>query len=215
MYFLTTAGRHRGERRAAVAPCATLIDKSFRLVGARAAMKTLELAVRIPREGGKPLRSDSGGPGMPTVTEVVVHGERTNRSGYEYQFTPKHHGGPGSGPDAAQWVTSLNLDEEFAIFDTADEHELSDRDGNLYGVEPDGPDSLRYIGVWNEQVAEFPVAREGEAWHGYPVYPLVDEGPENRRGQKGRPEGVVFTKLVRAGLISPSQRKRIMKGDHA
>lgn len=152
---------------------------------------------------------------MPTVTEVVVHGERTRRGGYGYQFTPKHHGGPGAGSDAARWLASVTLDEEFAIFDAADEHELSDEDGNLYGVERDSLDSLRHIGAWNEQVAIFPFAREGEAWHGYPVYPLVDQGPENRRGQKGRPDGAVFTKMVRAGIISPSQRKRLMKADHA
>jgi hypothetical protein len=109
----------------------------------------------------------------------------------------------------------LGLDEEFAIFDTADYHELSDDAGNLYGLEQEAPDRLRRIGAWEEQVAEFPVAREGEAWHGYPVYPLVDQGPENRRGQKGRPDGAVFAKMVRAGIISPSQRKRLMKAHHA
>jgi hypothetical protein len=154
-------------------------------------------------------------PKMPIVTEVVVHGERTRRGGYQYLFTPKHHGGLGARPDAAQWLTTLSLDEEFAIFHAADEHELSDEEGNLYGVERDGPDSLRTIGRWREQVAKFPFARETEAWHCYPVYPLVDEGPENRRGQKGRPDGSVFTKMVRAGIISPSQRKRLMKADHA
>jgi hypothetical protein len=152
---------------------------------------------------------------MPTVREVTIHGEPTRRSGYQYQFTPKHHGGPGSGPNEAQWLTSLSLAEEFAIFDGADEHEISDGDGHLYGVERDGPGSLRHIGVWDEQVAKFPVTRQGEAWHGYPAYPLVDEGPEYRRGQKGRPDGAVFTKMVRAGIISPTQRKRLMKGHHA
>jgi hypothetical protein len=152
---------------------------------------------------------------MPTVKEVRFHEDRTRRGGYQYQFTPKHHGGPNSGRDAAQWLNNVSLDEEFAIFDAADEHELSDEDENLYGVEGEGPESLRHIGAWNEQVAKFPFARDSEAWHGYPVYPLVDEGPENRRGQKGRPNGAVFTKMVRAGIISPSQRKRLMKADHA
>ncbi len=149
---------------------------------------------------------------MPTLTEVVVHNRRTTRSEYQYQFTPKHHG---AGPGAARWLQELSLDEEFDIFDAADEHELSDDDGRLYGVQRDGEDSLRYIGIWHEQVAEFPLAREGEAWHGYPVYPLVDEGPENRRGQRSRPANIVFGKMVRAGLISQSQRRRLMKGDHA
>jgi hypothetical protein len=152
---------------------------------------------------------------MPTVTEVLVHGERTRRSQHQYQFIPKHHGGPGAGHGVAQWLTEVSLDEEFAIFNAADEHDLSDDDGNLYGVERDGPDRLRKIGVWSEQVAKFPVTRQGEAWHGYPVYPLVEDGPENKRGQKGRPDAAVFAKMVQAGVINASQRKRLMKGEHA
>ena len=41
--------------------------------------------------------------------------------------------------------------------------DFSDEDGRLYGVLPAGLESLCYIGVWQEQVAEFPFAREGEA----------------------------------------------------
>jgi hypothetical protein len=105
---------------------------------------------------------------MPTLSTVVVHGTLTARSRYQYQFTPKHHG---ADPNAAQWLPALSLDDEFSVFDGADEHELSDEDGNLYGVRTDGEGGLRYIGTWNQQVAEFPVARAGEAWHGYPLYP--------------------------------------------
>src|SRR5438105_1295963 len=113
---------------------------------------------------------------MPTLTAVVVHDAVTRRSGYRYQSTPKHHGGD---RDAAQWLPSLSLEEEFAVFNGADEHELSDHDGNLYGVRPDGEGGLRYLGTQHQQVAEFPVARAGEAWHGYPLYPLKELGPRN------------------------------------
>jgi hypothetical protein len=82
-------------------------------------------------------------------------------------------------------------------------------------VRPNGDEGLGYLGTWNQQVAEFPVAREGEAWHGYPLYPLKELGPENRRGEKHRPKNVVFDKMVRAGLITPRQRRRLLKGDYA
>ena len=59
------------------------------------------------------------------------------------------------------------------------------------------------------------MAREGEAWHGYPLYPLNELGPENRRGEKYRPEKTVFDKMVDAGLITRSQRRRLLKGDYA
>lgn len=148
---------------------------------------------------------------MPTLTALVIHDQVTRRNHYRYQFTPKHHGMDAS---AAQWLPTMTLEAEFAIFDGADEHELFAEDGNLYGVQPDEQGGLRHIGKWNEQLAEFPVAREGEAWHGYPLYPLK-EGPANRRGEKHRPEKGVFDKMVQAGLITPTQRRRLLKGDDA
>jgi hypothetical protein len=94
------------------------------------------------------------------------------------------------------------------------QHELSDDAGNLYGVQPDGEGGLIYLGTWNQQIAEFPVAREGEAWHRYPVYPVSDLAPQKRRGEKHRPAKEVFDKMVRAALITRRHRKRLMKGDH-
>jgi hypothetical protein len=149
---------------------------------------------------------------MPTLATIVVHGTRTARGNYQYQFTPKHHGGD---KNAAQWLPGLSLEEEFSVFDAADRHELSDENGNLYGVLRNEEGSLRLIGTWNQQVAEFPAARANEAWHGYPLYPLIELGPENRRGQKGRPEKDVFDRMTRAGVITRVQRGRLLKGDHA
>jgi hypothetical protein len=152
------------------------------------------------------------GTGMPTLATVAVHETLTTRSSYQYQFTPKHHG---ADANAAQWLPSLGLDEEFSVFDGADDHELSDEGGNLYGVLPDENGDLQYVGTWNQQVAEFPASGAGEAWHGYPLYPLVELGPENRRGEKGRPPKAIFDKMTRAGIITRRQRRRLLKGDHA
>jgi hypothetical protein len=149
---------------------------------------------------------------MATLTTVVEHHTLTGRSSYRYQFTPKHHG---ADSDAARWLPSMTLDEEFVVFDEADEHELNGDDGNLYGVQRDDDGEVRYIGTWNQQIAEYPVAREAEPWHGYPLYPLIELGPENRRGQKGRPGKEVFDKMADAGVITRRQRRRLLKGDHA
>jgi hypothetical protein len=105
---------------------------------------------------------------MPTLAVIVVHGQPTRRSAYRYQFTPKHHGGD---TNAAQWLPGLGLDEEFRVCNAADEHDLSDDAGRLYGVLTATEDVLHFIGTLNQQVAEFPVAREGEPWHGYLIYP--------------------------------------------
>jgi hypothetical protein len=109
----------------------------------------------------------------------------------------------------------VSEDEEFAVFDGADESELADEDGNLYGILREGGEGLRYLGTWQQQIAEFPFAREGNPWHGYPLWPLKGLGPENRRGEKFRPEKEVFTRMVQAGLITTRERRRLLKGEYA
>ena len=139
------------------------------------------------------------------------HPQRTQRNQYRYLFAAKHHG---STAGAAQWSPDLSAEDEFAVFDRADEWELADEDGNLYGVLPHGEDSLRHLGIWHEQIAEFPCAAEGMPWHGYPLWPINHEGPSNRRKQKYRPEQEVLNRMVEVGLITKPMRTRLMKGRH-
>jgi len=138
------------------------------------------------------------------------HPQPTRRHGYRYLFTSKHHEGHGD----AQWVASLSEADEFAVFDGADEMELSDENGNLFGALSEGDDSLRTLGIFAEQIAMFPCAAEGSPWHGYPLWALNDGAPANRRNQKHRPAREVFDKMVLAGLINQGMRRRLMKGDH-
>lgn len=148
----------------------------------------------------------------PSGQQEVIHPDLTRRSQYRYMFTVKHHGG--GPPDAACWSSLVSQDEEFSVFDGADFHEITAEDGSLYGVLRANDEGLRYLGTWNQQLAEFPYARESVAWHGYPLYPLKGLGPENRRGDKLRPPKEVFQKMERAGLITKRERKRLFKGDH-
>src|SRR5437899_1758442 len=113
---------------------------------------------------------------MASVTENRLHGQTTSRRQLQYEFTPKHHGGD---KNAARWLSELTFEEEFSIFDLADFNEISDDAGNMYGILRDVNDKIRHIGVWNEQMAEFPSKREGEVWHGYPVYPLKELAPQS------------------------------------
>ena len=156
---------------------------------------------------------------MPSVQVVTLHPSSTVRRGLRYEFTPKHHG---ADSDAACWLTELGLDEEFAIFDRADgieevegtdPRQIADEAGNLYGYEliPDG--TMRVIGTWYQQLAEFPVQVDGAIWHGYPIWPLKNElAPENRRGEKCRPTTRVFDRLLEIGVITRQQRKRLGNG---
>ena len=70
------------------------------------------------------------------------------------------------------------------------------------------------LGTWGQQIAEFPLARPNDPWHGYPLWPLGEEGPENRKGEKGRPSKSVFLRMEAVGLITHRERKKLYKGDH-
>src|SRR5271155_6155643 len=91
----------------------------------------------------------------------------TERSRYRYFFYAKHHGR--GGHESAQWAPDLSDEDEFGIFDQADLFEITDGNGNLYGIgfRP-GPDrEVRFLGTLRQQIAKFPRAREGTPWHGY------------------------------------------------
>jgi hypothetical protein len=139
------------------------------------------------------------------------HPQRTRRHQYRYLFTAKHHG---ESEGAAQWSPDLSEEDEFAVFDGADDMELLDEEGNLYGALRDGEDSLRDLGIWGEQIAEFPCAAEEMPWHGYPLWAINHEGPSNRRNQKHRPAREVFNRMVEVGRITALMRTRLMKGGH-
>jgi hypothetical protein len=140
-----------------------------------------------------------------------VHPVATRRSGYHYLFSDKHHGGGTAGDSC--WSPDLSGDEEFSIFDDADWHELSDDRGWLYGILRLDAEHLRYLGTWGQQLAAFPLASPGSPWHGYPLWPLGELAPPNRRGDKAQPSKEVFVKMERTGLINARERKRLSKGD--
>jgi hypothetical protein len=150
---------------------------------------------------------------MPTVQAITEHPQLTSKNQLRYQFTPKHHGGPGS-KGHAQWVHSLTFAEEFGIFDDADSSEILDGKGDIYGVLRNEDGELRDLGTWEEQVAKFPSTTSGP-WHGYPCWAINKSGPSNRRKREMFPPKQVFNLLQKAGLISAEQRDRLKRGDHA
>ena len=137
----------------------------------------------------------------------------TRRSRYRYLFTSKHHGG--GDQNAARWSLELSENEEFSVFDIADEHDLSDERHWLYGVFRKDNGELRDVGTVNQQMAAFPFTAEGQPWHGYPLWPIAEFAPGPLRGEKHRPPKEVFEKMVNVGLLTIRQKKRLWKGDHA
>jgi hypothetical protein len=110
----------------------------------------------------------------------------------------------------------MSRDEEFAVFVLADREQLSDNRGNLYGLRITGTvpgHQILYLGTRYEQVAHFWVASQGSPWHGYPLWPIIQKGSLNRKGQENRPPKDVLRKMVGAGLLTEKQRYWLMKGD--
>ena len=140
---------------------------------------------------------------------------------FTYEFARKHHGGNAT---ASCWLTVLTLVEEFDIFDCADgivvpapadNRQVADAAGNLYGYEVlvAGNQHLREIGIWDQQLAEFPVQQDGTNWHGYPIWPVGPLAAHKYQGQRCRPAPEVFDRMVQLGDITSAQRKRLKKGD--
>ena len=133
-----------------------------------------------------------------------IHGRTTSRSGYRYQFYTKHHARQKS-PEA-QWFPELTREQEFEVFDRADQLELTDERGNLYGMRPRKADGrFPHLGTRGEQVAKFPFARDNAPWHGYPLWP-------NETPRAPSVPDVALAKLVGLGLLSASEQRRLRKG---
>lgn len=144
---------------------------------------------------------------MPRLPSDELHPQRTrNGQGLQYLLTAKHHG---ADPNASQWNPVLTRDEEFTVFDLADRHDLSDEKGSLYGILPT-EEELRVLGTLGERVAYFPVARDGEPWHGYPLWTFQKpRAPEGRSGFDRPALKVVFKKMHVRRLLTAAVYKRL------
>lgn len=140
-----------------------------------------------------------------------LHPVVTDRHSYQYFFYNKHHNGPLA---EAQWLLppQLTQNEEFEVFNRADALELSDGHGNLYGLRPRAAGAaVATLGTRGEQFAKFPVAHAGQAWHGFPIWPIA----KPRDDEDLRPiPNEVLGKMVEKEVIDVRERKRVRKGDH-
>src|SRR5205814_1719670 len=107
---------------------------------------------------------------MPALQQNIVPPQQTATSHYEYEFTVKHH--TPQNTRAAQWDPNLTLQQEFSVFDLADEHTLADQAGNLYGILRLAKSKLIKLGTASQCVAKFWLPNSGNAWHGFPAWPL-------------------------------------------
>jgi hypothetical protein len=140
----------------------------------------------------------------------LVHPVRTRNHQYQYLFHPKHHGGD---PREGQWLKELSHDEEFTVFDLADEHDLLDEKGHLYGLRLGQDREILELGTLGQQVAKFPHARPDETWHGFPLSPL-SVGKPPYPPEREVPKGVL-RRMVDRRLLNEIQRKRLEKGKPA
>ncbi len=137
-------------------------------------------------------------------------------SGYRYYFYPKHHGY--GKPTDGRWLPEMSRDEEFAVFVLADEHDLRDDKGDLYGLRIRGTvpaHEILFLGTRYEQVARFWEASRGSPWHGYPLWPIIQRDALNRKAQKCRLPKEVLQVMIQAGLLDQKPYYRLMKGDTA
>jgi hypothetical protein len=145
-----------------------------------------------------------------------IHGERTRPPHrYSYCFTPKHHGW-GLKSDG-QWLPDLPRAEEFAVFDMADFHQLTDPGGNLYGlrIQQVGEQrELLELGTAHQQIARFWAEEQERPWHGHPLWPIQARDSPNRARQKYCPPREVFDRMVALSVLTRKEAARLSIGKH-
>jgi hypothetical protein len=139
------------------------------------------------------------------------HHEPTRSSGFRYCFSIAHHGRGVS--DDSQWIVGLRQDEEFSIFDESDRLHFSDSKGHYFGLRRSPEGVILDLGTQGEQIAKFWNPVKNNPTHGFPLWPLGDEGPENRKQEPPPREALLLMEHER--LLSKSQTKRLLKGDRA
>jgi hypothetical protein len=137
--------------------------------------------------------------------------ERNERE-YRYFFYEKHHKAGYS--EDAQWLPEMTHEGEFAVFELAVSHDLSNAKGDLYGLRLGPRNRILTLGTREEQVAEFPLPQGDHPWHGYPVWPVTRLERDKTERKYGAPHEAL-RKMALAGLITENQRKRLAKGKHA
>jgi hypothetical protein len=137
------------------------------------------------------------------------HPVPTWRSGHHYFYYDKHHGW--AGPDAARWALDLSENEEFGIFEQADDLELSDDGGSLYGIRLVPERQVIALGTLRQQIAKF--TDSGPHWHGFPLGPLDRNLDPPHPPPRPLPKDAL-QKMVDAQLLTGEERKRLLKGKH-
>ena len=136
----------------------------------------------------------------------------TRKRKYRYCFYVKHHDGS---KNWAQWLPEISHEEEFRIFDDADYYDLCDDSRRaLYGLRRSQDGRVLKLGTRDELVAEFPWAGDENAWHGYPLWPMLRLEDGGRQIKKRRPAKEVFRKMEEAKLINGRDRRRLERGKH-
>ncbi len=144
---------------------------------------------------------------------IPEHAVRTRNRELRYLFHTKHHVPGRPRGEVAQWRIEVTREQEFGVFDLADDRDTFDPEENLYGVALDDEGEVLELGTDGQQVAFFPNTRPEQPWHGYPLAPLKRVEPPHPPKREVPRE--VLRRMVEVGMLDEAQRKRLMKGKQA
>lgn len=134
---------------------------------------------------------------------------RITAAGYEYGPTINHkmylslfkHRGTGDRRHKNMWSSEISPDNEYEIFQSADESNWCDESNHYWGVWNQGVK----LGEKGERISKFPCpSNPQDPWHGYPASPR--ENPDN-----DSPSDLLVERWVRDNVISKEMGRKIQK----
>ena len=107
----------------------------------------------------------------------------------------------------------MTHDEEFAVFDLADFHDLSNEKGDLYGLHLSPERSIMIWGLEKNRWRSFLFRKEIIPGMAIRAWPIIGWSGTSR-SEISLPPKDALEKMKHAGLITENQRKRLARGKH-
>lgn len=120
-------------------------------------------------------------------------------SGKRYLSMYAHRG---ANPQKSEWHQDVPPDDEYALFETADDQAWMDINGDYWSLRDGG---ALPVGTRDERIAKHPkTSNARDPWHGYPASPA-------EKGSADAPAADLLDRWLDEGVIGRPMHRRILR----